>query len=84
MQVSLCSALGSGTPWSLRPAATAATVPQCASERRAWAGACRHWLRSLPCLPIKARVFLGVLFMMCVNAYFVASAECLLWGKGWE
>lgn len=32
MQVSLCSALGSGTPWSLRPAAAAATVPQCASE----------------------------------------------------
>lgn len=26
---------------------------------------------------------LRVFLMMCVNVYFVASAECLLWGKGW-
>lgn len=46
------------------------------------AGVCGHWLRSLPCLPIKARDSLWEFFMKCVSVYFVASAECLLWGRG--
>lgn len=46
------------------------------------AGACGHWLRSMPRLPIKARVFTWSILMMCVNVYFVASAQCLLGERG--
>lgn len=46
---------------------------------------CGHWSRSVPSLPIKARVFPSVIFddvCECMY-YFVASAACLLWGRGW-